>query len=310
MEAFGRCGYWKAAPLAPFAYTGINCHEKPTDTTSASAVTPAGSSTPVPRAGGEPSYELSEGHHCHGTSITRWASGEDAGYGSDAYTDVAECNRVCDAHAECAGFLVGWGKCSYWKSGPLSPAAVKADIDCYQKPASRRRLASVTSSAVTARKHTVRLPLLSATMMSTAMWAGHNLSAPNCIDGLAGPPLATFCLSRLNDTSPWLSVQLAPAAAAVGVSHVLVHGRSDCCHNLLSPFEIWVAHAAGDPVANGGVACGPPVILPETATSGPFTVACAGHSGTHVTLRLPGTQRTLNIEDIEVFGQRDRESER
>eukprot|EP00966_Prymnesium_polylepis_P033848 787078-Prymnesium_polylepis.1 len=48
--------------------------------------------------------------------------------------------------------------------------------------------------------------------------------------------------------------------------------------------------------------CQPDDVLSFDGTIGPFTVTC-GLVGTNVTLFLPGTTRTLAIDEIEVVGR-------
>jgi len=78
-------------------------------------------------------YTVQNGKHCGGTSITTWASGEDAGYGT-VVDDLAGCRMTCSAHADCAGFVLrdSDNLCSFWKSGPLAPVDW-AGHSCYAK---------------------------------------------------------------------------------------------------------------------------------------------------------------------------------
>ena len=139
------------------------------------------------------------------------------------------------------------------------------------------------------------IPAISASMSDTldsSNWPGHDFSAAACIDGVYGLGDAgwSFCNSNTGQTNPWLSVQIPSGSF---VDHVFVHARSDCCTSYLSPFEIYVGNAAGDPVSGGLTRCG--LINYPPNTIGPHRVDC-GLVGSYVTLRLPFTNRMIAID--------------
>ena len=115
--------------------------------------------------------------------------------------------------------------------------------------------------------------------------------ASNCIDGST----SNFCHSVADSTEPWLSIDLG---SATSVESVVVYNRVSCCQGRLSPFEVFVGSAAGD---TSGAQCGDGAQT-VAATVGPFTISCGGAVGSHVTVRLSGSERTLNIAEVQVLG--------
>jgi len=115
--------------------------------------------------------------------------------------------------------------------------------------------------------------------------------ASNCIDGST----SNFCHTLAGSTDPWLSIDLG---SATSVDSVVVYNRMSCCQDRLSPFEVFVGSAAGD---TSGMQCGDGAQT-VAATVGPFTISCGGAVGSHVTVRLSGSERTLNIAEVQVFG--------
>ena len=114
-----------------------------------------------------------------------------------------------------------------------------------------------------------------------------------CIDGMVD----TFCHTRLNSQDPWLSVELENTAL---VRFVRVHNR-DICQERLGHFQVWVGHAAGlhDFPAIKCIDFVAPAATPGWRVG--FMVTC-GAIGKHVTLFLPGEQRTLNLGEVYVYG--------
>ena len=118
--------------------------------------------------------------------------------------------------------------------------------------------------------------------------------AANCIDGST----SNFCHTDAatgGESNPWLSIDLG---SATRVESVVVYNRASCCQDRLSPFEVWVGSAAGD---TSGTQCGGGAQT-VAATVGPFTVDCGGAIGSHVTVRLPGEDRILNIAEVQAHG--------
>ena len=109
--------------------------------------------------------------------------------------------------------------------------------------------------------------------------------ASRCIDG----DLSTYCHGPQRHENPWLSIALADRRA---VDRVEVYNRADCCYSRISPFEVWVGDAVGSVESWNGTLCsGEEQYPPYAASTGPFTTACGGAVGDHVTIRLPGIMR-------------------
>jgi hypothetical protein len=72
-------------------------------------------------------------------------------------------------------------------------------------------------------------------MSSTQLWRGEfdTVNANKCIDDDNG----NFCMTEFNTNDPWLLVTLEER---VSVGRVVIHGREDCCQNLLSPYDVLV----------------------------------------------------------------------
>ena len=77
-------------------------------------------------------YEVTNGHHCGGVSITSWADGINTAYGK--LKGIPDCEEMCNTHAECAGFVhrTSDGICSFWKQGPLNIVS-KNGHNCHKK---------------------------------------------------------------------------------------------------------------------------------------------------------------------------------
>ena len=147
----------------------------------------------------------------------------------------------------------------------------------------------------------VAITALGASMSSTlsaANFPGHDFGPGQCIDGVTNNDNGwNFCFSDLNVADPWLSIQLPPASV---VSSVVVYSRADCCQRFLGTFEVWVGDAAGSPSSSTATQCG---VLTADLTTGPFTVSCStALTGSVVTLRLPGTERSIALAEVTAYG--------
>ena len=103
------------------------------------------------------------------------------------------------------------------------------------------------------------------------------------------------------EENPWLTLQLA---APERVELIHIHNRdSACCWSRLNPFEVWVGYADG---GVNGTRCGRTPGLhnaPQQNSNEPFGVRCGPDAiGTHVTILLPGSLRTLNLALVQVYG--------
>eukprot|EP00966_Prymnesium_polylepis_P276391 6385530-Prymnesium_polylepis.1 len=108
-------------------------------------------------------------------------------------------------------------------------------------------------------------------LRSNANFPGHDFSANSCIDGTwgMGDTEWSFC-EGLPQANPWLSVQISSVSTGSFVTTVTIHGRSDCCQDLLGNYEVWVGNNPGDPLTTGASKCQPNDVLTAPATVGPF----------------------------------------
>jgi len=117
---------------------------------------------------------------------------------------------------------------------------------------------------------------------------------------------ATSCATT-KQHSPWLSVRV-PQGLAVGVGDVTIEPRATL-GALLSPLEVWVATAAGDPTEprDGADAatfraerCGEPIEIGRKARDSIVVAACGARAGQYVTVLLPGAERVLTMAELRV----------
>ena len=77
-------------------------------------------------------YSILYNTHCGGSSIETWANGDSSNYGT--VEGVLECQKICDLHKECAGFVARYDNiCGFWKQGNLDPHSFE-NHNCYVKP--------------------------------------------------------------------------------------------------------------------------------------------------------------------------------
>ena len=133
------------------------------------------------------------------------------------------------------------------------------------------------------------LPLISASMSTTY---STTTGAAYCIDGDSTCSASICHTSSANDE--WLSVQLEREAS---IAKVVVYNRCSL-QNRLGHFQVWVGSGPGE-FGSPARLCGE---MTAPSTNGPFEVQCNGWSGDFVTVLLPGTNRLLNLREVEVFG--------
>ena len=91
-------------------------------------------------------YQFTDGQHCGGQSIDKWADGYNSNYGT--LKGLETCKTICNAHDECAGFVSRYdGICGFWKRGPLE-LFDNNGRDCYQK-VDNASLNEINSTAIT-----------------------------------------------------------------------------------------------------------------------------------------------------------------
>ena len=86
-------------------------------------------------------------------------------------------------------------------------------------------------------------------------------------------------------------------ATETPIGLVRVYNRADCCQERLANYEVWVGAAAGQ-TATPALLC---AAENAPSTDGPFDTECGGKLGRFVTILLPGSSRTLNLAEVEVF---------
>ena len=101
-----------------------------------------------------------------------------------------------------------------------------------------------------------------------------------------------FCQSAIEATNPSLILDLQQDRT---VTYVVVWNRQDpCCRDRLGYHTIsWATEASPQTFTVCAESTAP-------ATNGPFTHACP-HEARYIKLELPGTSRTLNLAEVEVY---------
>ena len=169
------------------------------------------------------------------------------------------------------------------------------------------------------------LPLLEARMSSVFPSAEDRYVPSRCIDGkleddavdVGTAILHNVCMSKKDVTDPWLSVKVPVPSP---IAEVIVYAPSFCCHELLSPFEVWISDTPGLPTHKNATMCGhysSTKVGPASNTHAvwrdergnivhprhnAFPVSCRGMVGSVVTLLLPGSERTLSVAELTLQG--------
>ena len=126
-----------------------------------------------------------------------------------------------------------------------------------------------------------------------------------CIDGFttnqtAGGDDFNICMSKLNETDPWLSVTLPEGSV---VSEVVVYGRKDCCNKFLNPFEVWLSDEVGATASDKAFQCGARVSVMDGEGYVGVVPCGTPPPSTVVTLLLPGqNNRTVFLSELVVRG--------
>eukprot|EP00439_Symbiodinium_sp_Y106_P000855 s231_g1.t1 len=240
---------------------------------------------------------------CGGSRITTWSGGGDAQYGEQYVDNLAGCQLLCMARAECAGFELreDINRCSFWKAAPLSPKAAKG-VHCYRK----MRLAPKKSSSPASE---VVLPAWGKASMSSSL---ETTLPSHCNDGL----VATRCSSMWNEAAgeltPWWQMDLEDSETIVKIR---ILSDPDGCE-ALSDEETGlhcsilggVVGVSDTPCAAGkncsGTVCG---TLKETGDDKWFEIDCDRASGRYVYLQLPG-YRVLNFRELVAYKVAESES--
>ena len=139
----------------------------------------------------------------------------------------------------------------------------------------------------------------SATMSST--WSPQCV-ATNCVDGKRDSPVAgcetgaSLCHTAAHTADPWLQLDLGSVKRVIAAA---IYNRIGSVEHMarLGHHQLLVSH---DPSFKSGVfLCHQGT---AAASAGPFVEPCVGFAqGRYVRLLLPGTARTLNIRELEVF---------
>lgn len=139
-----------------------------------------------------------------------------------------------------------------------------------------------------------RDPEIAVNVAGSAMNFGEVSNYPyaNCFDDNTN----NFChtpTGASQEDNPWFRVDL-------GSSHTVgsfrIFNRLDCCMDRIGNYEIYVGGDSAGPTSNT-------MCFSGTAGSTAIAVeeACVG-TGRYVFIRLPGTNRILNVAEIEVYG--------
>ena len=139
----------------------------------------------------------------------------------------------------------------------------------------------------------------------SAQYDGSNsYGAERCINDIDDDE-TDFCHSSMGGgrgmANPWLSVELPSATATIGFVRVfnrVVTDQRYCrgCLDRLGKFELWVGSTLGAHEAPA-IRCAQ-VEAPASAV--PLLIACNGQ-GRFLTLLLPGTDRVVNLAEVQIF---------
>ena len=131
--------------------------------------------------------------------------------------------------------------------------------------------------------------------------------ASNCIDGvtsIVSPEEGPYCHSAApGQTNPWLSLEFAND---VTTESMIVYNRgmkipwNGCCQSRLGVFEVWVGPAAGDFTSPSAVMCAS-MTAPGEGDYLDIVLACHA-TGRFVTILLPGSNRMINLREVQVYG--------
>ncbi|KAK3258920.1 hypothetical protein CYMTET_32060 [Cymbomonas tetramitiformis] len=255
---------------------------------------PPPSSPPLPPVsnGSSVTYKLL------GTGFCR--SGYYAGYDA-ADATLEKCKARCTEELECRFFSLKEGvTCSRYNSRAGDCSSITSDLAFL-------RYGKVDGSTGEQRR---QLSSSASKLNVASAWFGSFGSynslcgASNCIDGNTGSSLAcnggtSVChTSSPSHTDPWLQLDLGVTSA---VQEVHVYNRRDCCTDRLGVHQIWVGSNSSGATAEGNVMCSN-----GTATGAEITIThrCKGGSlpGRYVYVLEPGSKRTINLLEVEVFG--------
>ncbi|XP_029361247.1 uncharacterized protein LOC115045607 [Echeneis naucrates] len=124
-------------------------------------------------------------------------------------------------------------------------------------------------------------------------------AAYNAIDGNRESSLpAGSCSQTITQTNPWWRVDLLDSYI---ITSIIVTNRGDCCAENINGAQIHVGNSLQDNGAANPVAG---VISDIPAGSSHTLVFVSRVEGRYVTVRLPGTERTLALCEVEVYGYR------
>jgi hypothetical protein len=196
-----------------------------------------------------------------------------------------------------AGASITWASDAFGtKDYPLSQGFAICACDIYTPPTPELELTVASAS------------------LSTAPWNAY-CPASSCIDGVTISDVGANCMfgrgdmchTQTNVLNPYLRLDLGMAAA---VARVVVYNRGNCCWERLGYHEVWVGDeselAESNTLCSTGnvnrlmeVDAGDYRVIDHRCTIQPM--GQPGLVGRYVFVRLPGSSRTLNIQEVKVF---------
>ncbi|XP_078577504.1 uncharacterized protein LOC144862672 isoform X7 [Branchiostoma floridae x Branchiostoma japonicum] len=119
-------------------------------------------------------------------------------------------------------------------------------------------------------------------------------AAGRAVDGDVSPRYAeNSCTHTAKESNPWWQVDLGKSQC---VDRVVVTNRKDCCSERLEGFTV---HVGDNPDVYKNPTCGGPQSVGGKKL---IEVDCGGKTGRYVGISLKGSERTLTLCEVQVFG--------
>ncbi|XP_056318530.1 fucolectin-like [Danio aesculapii] len=124
-----------------------------------------------------------------------------------------------------------------------------------------------------------------------------NWSADRAIDGDRGlQRINKGCSSTLNETSPWLRVDLLYFYA---INRVVITNRNDSNAGQITGLEIHIGSSLENNGNNNPICA----VVPGIPVGESYNYTCNGMIGRYINLIIPGDLQMLTLCEVEVFGK-------
>ncbi|XP_078584710.1 uncharacterized protein LOC144866889 [Branchiostoma floridae x Branchiostoma japonicum] len=190
------------------------------------------------------------------------------------------CAAACCAHSNCLSFQYNDAASCYLKprlctDGEKSSISVGNMYD---------RLTDNLGANVAVGRTTSSSPIYAATY-----------GAEKAVDGITATSLDTGSCFHSDDftSNPWLQIDLS---RPIPITNVLIYNRMDCCSERINPFNLHLGNSS-DIQANG-IYGGD---LNFDLSQATMTIPVTGVTSRYVGLLLPGSSRTMNLCEVQVY---------